>query len=250
MSLPGTVDPERRVSLDSPVMRGWDGVELAPYLARVATPRSTSPTTPRRWPDRSCSAGRAGKRRPRRQGLDRARARRHRRWPAGQRAPWGDRRARTHPGRRRGRPAVPVRRDRLPGDDRRWLGAGGPAHRRRESRSGTCATWWRSPSQGDPRARNLLRESGRYVGEVLSVAVNLLNPQTVVIGGDMGAAFDLYSAGVRESGLRPVHGPGHPRAAVRSRDPRRLGRSRGLRGGRDRARAERGRRRCAAARPA
>ena len=53
--------------------------------------------------------------------------------------------------------------------------------------------------EGDPRARNLLRESGRYVGEVLSVAVNLLNPQTVVIGGDMGAAFDLYSAGVREA---------------------------------------------------
>jgi predicted NBD/HSP70 family sugar kinase len=53
--------------------------------------------------------------------------------------------------------------------------------------------------EGDPRARHLLRESGRYVGEVLSVAVNLLNPQTVVIGGDMGAAFDLYSAGVREA---------------------------------------------------
>ena len=53
--------------------------------------------------------------------------------------------------------------------------------------------------EGDTRARNLLRESGRYVGEVLSVAVNLLNPQTVVIGGDMGAAFDLYSAGVREA---------------------------------------------------
>ena len=36
MSLPGTVDPERRVSLDSPVMRGWDGVELAPYLSGVS----------------------------------------------------------------------------------------------------------------------------------------------------------------------------------------------------------------------
>ncbi|MCW2792141.1 MAG: hypothetical protein JWO76_1239, partial [Nocardioides sp.] len=33
MSLPGTVDAARGVSLDSPVMQGWDGVELAPYLA-------------------------------------------------------------------------------------------------------------------------------------------------------------------------------------------------------------------------
>ena len=36
LSLPGTVDPERGVSLDSPVMSGWDGVELAPYLATGA----------------------------------------------------------------------------------------------------------------------------------------------------------------------------------------------------------------------
>ena len=36
MSLPGVVDPERCVSVDSPVMGGWDGVELAPYFAEVA----------------------------------------------------------------------------------------------------------------------------------------------------------------------------------------------------------------------
>ena len=29
--------------------------------------------------------------------------------------------------------------------------------------------------------------------------INLLNPEVVVIGGDMGAAFDLYVAGVRET---------------------------------------------------
>ncbi|MGZ6734638.1 MAG: ROK family protein, partial [Nocardioides sp.] len=36
MSLPGVVDPQRCVSVDSPVMGGWDGVELAPYFAEVA----------------------------------------------------------------------------------------------------------------------------------------------------------------------------------------------------------------------
>ena len=34
---------------------------------------------------------------------------------------------------------------------------------------------------------------------MLAVAINLLNPQAVVIGGDMAAAFDVYAAGVRES---------------------------------------------------
>jgi predicted NBD/HSP70 family sugar kinase len=53
--------------------------------------------------------------------------------------------------------------------------------------------------QGDAEARSLLRDSGRQLGEVLAVAINLLNPQAVIIGGDMGAAFDLYAAGVRES---------------------------------------------------
>ena len=97
--------------------------------------------------------------------------------------------------------------------------------------------------EGDPHARNLLRESGRYVGEVLSVAVNLLNPQTVVIGGDMGLAFDLYSAGVREA----VYSRSTARATRELRfgpaGPRRRGRPGRLCRRRDRARAQRGRRR-------
>jgi predicted NBD/HSP70 family sugar kinase len=53
--------------------------------------------------------------------------------------------------------------------------------------------------QGDPTARGLLRDSGRELGEVLAVAINLLNPAAVVIGGDMASAFDFHVAGVRES---------------------------------------------------
>lgn len=53
--------------------------------------------------------------------------------------------------------------------------------------------------KGDPVARGLLRDSGRHLGEVLAVAINLLNPEAVVVGGDMGAAFDLYVASLRES---------------------------------------------------
>jgi predicted NBD/HSP70 family sugar kinase len=56
--------------------------------------------------------------------------------------------------------------------------------------------------QGDSFARGLLRDSGRELGEVLAVAINLLNPAAVVIGGDMAAAFNFYVAGVRESVYR------------------------------------------------
>jgi predicted NBD/HSP70 family sugar kinase len=53
--------------------------------------------------------------------------------------------------------------------------------------------------RGDQEARGLLRESGRRTGEVVAAAVNLLNPQALVIGGDMAAAFDLFAAGLRET---------------------------------------------------
>lgn len=51
---------------------------------------------------------------------------------------------------------------------------------------------------GDAEARGLIRESGRRVGEALAFAVQLLNPEAVVLGGDMAAAYDTFVAGVRE----------------------------------------------------
>jgi predicted NBD/HSP70 family sugar kinase len=51
---------------------------------------------------------------------------------------------------------------------------------------------------GDPEAVRLVRQAGRRIGEVLAVAVNLLNPQVVVFGGDLAEAFEPLLAGVRE----------------------------------------------------
>jgi predicted NBD/HSP70 family sugar kinase len=51
---------------------------------------------------------------------------------------------------------------------------------------------------GDPEAVRLVRHAGRRIGEVLAVAVNLLNPQVVVFGGDLADAFEPLLAGVRE----------------------------------------------------
>ena len=52
---------------------------------------------------------------------------------------------------------------------------------------------------GDPEARRLIREAGRHIGEVLAGAVNLLNPNALVIAGDMAKAYDILVAGLRET---------------------------------------------------
>ena len=51
---------------------------------------------------------------------------------------------------------------------------------------------------GDARARAAVREAGRATGEVLAGIVTTLDPGTVVVGGDLAPAFDLYVAGLRE----------------------------------------------------
>lgn len=55
---------------------------------------------------------------------------------------------------------------------------------------------------GDPEAVAMVRHAGRRIGEVLAVAVNLLNPQVVVFGGDLAEAFEPLLAGVREQVYR------------------------------------------------
>jgi predicted NBD/HSP70 family sugar kinase len=52
---------------------------------------------------------------------------------------------------------------------------------------------------GDGDARRMLRESGRRLGEVLAGVVNVLNPAALVVGGDMAGAYDMLAAGLRES---------------------------------------------------
>ncbi len=53
--------------------------------------------------------------------------------------------------------------------------------------------------RGDGRARAVVRESGRHIGEALAATVTVLNPRVVVVGGDMAGAFDTFSAGLREA---------------------------------------------------
>ncbi len=54
-------------------------------------------------------------------------------------------------------------------------------------------------ASGDPTATRLLRRAGRIIGIALSDAVSLLNPEVVVIGGELAAAENHLFAGIRES---------------------------------------------------
>ena len=53
--------------------------------------------------------------------------------------------------------------------------------------------------QGNPDAVRLVTAAGRALGDVLSTAVSLLNPDVVVIGGDVAHAHEHLLRGVRET---------------------------------------------------
>ncbi len=199
MSLPGTVDAARGMSLDSPVMRGWDGVPLAPYLAGVcdaplflandATVLAGSelfhrPDAPRHALVVKASTG---------LGLgiiDEGRVVTGHGGATGEighcRVPAAD-----------GLPCRCGAVGCLEAVAGGWALVGMLQEQREEV--GHIRDLVALAGSGDPVARGLLRDSGRHLGEVLAVAINLLNPEVVVVGGDMGAAFDLYVAGLRES---------------------------------------------------
>jgi predicted NBD/HSP70 family sugar kinase len=199
ISLPGIVDPEKIVSVDSPVMGGWDGVDLAPYLRQVAD----VPIFLANDADvlaRSELFGPGEK--PRNALVVKASTGLGMGVIADGRIITGAMGAAGEIGHRRLASAgeLPCR-----GGPAGCLGtiAGGWALVARLVESGVQAGHVRdlvaAALAGDAVARGLLRESGRHLGELLAIAINLLNPEVVVIGGDMGQAFDLYTAGVRES---------------------------------------------------
>lgn len=199
VSIPGSVDPDRGVSVDSPVMAGWDGVDLEPFLADAAD----APLFVGNDADVLARSERLG-----------------------------------HAANHRNLIVVKASTGLGLGilADGRIVsgnlgGAGEIGHTKVESAAGrqcrcgdsgcleTVAGGWALVARlresglavdhvrglvalaldGDASAKQSLRESGRYLGEVLAVAINLLNPGAVVLGGDMSAAFDVYAAGVRES---------------------------------------------------
>src|SRR3954447_22153920 len=202
LSLPGTLDPVRGLSIGSPVMSGWDGVELAPYFADVAE----APLFVANDADvlaRSELLGGAGDledvlvvKASTGLGLGIV---------AGGRVLGGHLGAAGEIGHTTVDAAGDLACRCGATGCLETIAAGwalGAQLEESGQRVGHVRDLVAQALQGDSVARGLLRESGRELGEVLAVAINLLNPAAVVIGGDMAAAFDFYVAGVRESVYR------------------------------------------------
>ncbi|MBC7550891.1 MAG: ROK family transcriptional regulator, partial [Cellulomonas sp.] len=199
ISIPGTVDPVRGVSIDSPAMPGWDGVDLTGYLVDL----STGPVYIGNDADVLARSERLGHGVTYRDlivvkastGLGLGII-------AGGRVISGHLGAAGEIGHTKVTAAVglPCRCGDTGCLETLASGWALVARLRAEGRPvDHVRDLTALASAGDPEAKHHLRESGKQLGEVLAVAINLLNPQAVVLGGDMGAAFDVFAAGVRES---------------------------------------------------
>jgi predicted NBD/HSP70 family sugar kinase len=199
LSLPGTIDPVRGVCIDSPVMASWEGAELAPYLAPV----TSAPVYVSNDADVLARSERMGPARfmddllvlKASTGLGLGII-------AGGHVVSGHLGGAGEIGHTKvdaaaGRPC------RCGDHGCLETLAGGWALVAASREAGRPVTHIRElvaqATAGDAEAKALLRESGRQLGEVLATAINLLNPHAVVVGGDMAAAFDVYTAGIRES---------------------------------------------------
>jgi predicted NBD/HSP70 family sugar kinase len=202
LSIPGTVDHARGASLDSPIMAGWDGVELAPMLRDLPLP----PGAPV-FVDNDANVMALSERR--------GHLEHHRDLlfvkastgigvgivAGGQvlRGAWGAAGEIGH--------TKVAAADGLPcrcGDTGcvETLAAGWALVQAAQERGlavGHVRDLVDLAVAGDPDARHAVREAGRRIGEALATAVNLLNPEAVVVGGDLARAYDTFVAGLRES---------------------------------------------------
>jgi predicted NBD/HSP70 family sugar kinase len=199
VSLPGTVDRERGCSQDSPIMSGWDGVPLRQYFAEL----TSAPVVL----DNDANAIALAERRGDRQAVDdllviKASTGLGAGIIASGTLLRGSVQAAGEFGHNKTPAAtgVPCRCG-----DTGCLEAiaGGWAIVAALQAGGQNVSHLRdvvfSANRGDPAARRMIRDSGRHVGEVLSAAVNLLNPAVLVVAGDMAGAYDIFVAGMRET---------------------------------------------------
>jgi len=64
--------------------------------------------------------------------------------------------------------------------------------------------------QGDPAALEVFRLEGVYLGRMIGMAVNLLSPDLVVLGGGLSLAFDLFQPSMKETVQAHVYRTANP----------------------------------------
>ncbi len=198
LNLPGAVDRDRGCSRDSAILRGWDGVALRPYFQEL--PRLTGVPV---ILDNDANAIAAVER----QGFDDVLViKASSGLGAGIVAGGVLQRGAAQAAGEFGHNKIAAAHD-LPcrcGDTGCVEAvAGGWAVVRALQQQGHSVRHLRDvvelAHEGDGEARRMIRDSGRYVGEVLAAAVNLLNPALVVVAGDMAGAYEIFVAGLRET---------------------------------------------------
>lgn len=80
---------------------------------------------------------------------------------------------------------------------------------------------------GEEAALETFRLEGRYLGQVVAVAVNLLNPDKVVLGGGISLAFDLFGPTLLQVVEERIYRKANPALAIQ---PTALGYNGGLYG--------------------
>lgn len=199
LSLAGTVDRERGVSVDSPALAGWDGVPLAAYLHGV----TGAPLVL----DNDCNVMAASERDGHLREHDDVLVLKAS-TGLGLGIVAGGHLVRGHRGAagELGHVKVPAAAGlvcRCGDTGCLEAVAGGWALVERLREAGQEVHHVRDlvaqAVRGDGEARAIVRESGRRVGEALAATVTVLNPRAVVVGGDMAGAFDTFSAGLRDT---------------------------------------------------
>jgi predicted NBD/HSP70 family sugar kinase len=199
LSIPGTADTARGCSLDSPIMHGWDGVPLAPFFADT----TSAPV----FLDNDANAMVLAERRDNRDRFQNALLVKASTGlgagiVAGGALQRGSLGAAGEFGHTKTAAAAGVA-CRCGDSGCLEAIAGGWALVRALNEQGREVGHVRGvvdlAVSGDPEARRLIRDSGRHIGETLAGAVNLLNPEVLIIGGDMANAYDIFVAGLRET---------------------------------------------------
>lgn len=68
--------------------------------------------------------------------------------------------------------------------------------------------------EGEALARKVFVEEGRWLGIVLAMEINLLNPQKVILGGGIAMAYDLFGPSLEETVRRHVYRTANPNYTI------------------------------------
>ncbi len=85
----------------------------------------------------------------------------------------------------------------------------------RDDESADCKEIARRAREGEKEALELFDMEGEYLGRVIAAAVNLLNPERIVIGGGVSLAFDLFESSLVKTVRKYTFEKANPRIDIR-----------------------------------